>query len=348
MQSTGRPRQSSVNGLPKGALNITIDGVNVQDNLIKSQDGFFTYVRPRIDAIDEVTVSTATPGAESAAEGAVQIKFITRSGTNDLRGSLYWYHREPTLSANYWFQNLQPADPRTGKAPRLRVLLNQFGGRVGGPIMIPKVFDGRNKAFFFVNYEEYHLPEQQLRNRNIFNANIFGGTTPGNFPYTTASGTTNIVNLLAVAGARGLTNTVDPTIGGLLGAIRGTTAQGSLRAITGQPNFQQFSFVATNLQNRKFPTVRLDYNITKNHHIENIWNYQQFRSPIDFLNNLDPSFPGFTNTAGQNSNRFSNTTALRSTLTASLVNEARLGFAGGNSFSVVGRDQFANQGGFDL
>ncbi|HEX8181864.1 MAG TPA: TonB-dependent receptor [Pyrinomonadaceae bacterium] len=348
VQSTGRPRQSSVNGLPKGALNITIDGVNVQDNLIKSQDGFFTYVRPRIDAIDEVTVSTATPGAESAAEGAVQIKFITRSGTNDLRGSLYWYHREPTLSANYWFQNLQPADPRTGKAPRLRVLLNQFGGRAGGPIMIPKVFDGRNKAFFFVNYEEYHLPEQQLRNRNIFNANIFGGATPGNFQYTTASGTTNTVNLLAVAGARGLTNTVDPTIGGLLGAIRGTTAQGSLRAITGQPNFQQFSFVATNLQNRKFPTVRLDYNITKNHHIENIWNYQQFRSPIDFLNNLDPSFPGFTNTAGQNSNRFSNTTALRSTLTASLVNEARLGFAGGNSFSVVGRDQFANQGGFDL
>jgi hypothetical protein len=135
----------------------------VQDNLIKSQDGFFTYVRPRIDAIDEVTVSTATPGAESAAEGAVQIKFITRSGTNDLRGSLYWYHREPTLSANYWFQNLQPADPRTGKAPRLRVLLNQFGGRVGGPIMIPKVFDGRNKAFFFVNYEEYHLPEQHDR-----------------------------------------------------------------------------------------------------------------------------------------------------------------------------------------
>ena len=46
VQNTGRPRQSSVNGLPKGAINITIDGVNVQDNLIKSQDGFFTFVRP--------------------------------------------------------------------------------------------------------------------------------------------------------------------------------------------------------------------------------------------------------------------------------------------------------------
>src|SRR5258705_2136050 len=61
--TVGRPRQSSVNGLPKGALNITLDGINVQDNLLKSNDGFFTYVRPRTDAISEVTASTATPGA---------------------------------------------------------------------------------------------------------------------------------------------------------------------------------------------------------------------------------------------------------------------------------------------
>jgi hypothetical protein len=64
--------------LPKGAINITMDGVNVQDNTLKSSDGFFTYIRPRIDAVDEVTVSTATPGAESGGEGAVQIKFVTR------------------------------------------------------------------------------------------------------------------------------------------------------------------------------------------------------------------------------------------------------------------------------
>jgi hypothetical protein len=79
VQTTGRPRTSTVNGLPKGALNITIDGTDVQDQLISSQDGFFTFVRPRIDAIDEVTVSTATPGAESSGDGAVQIKFVTRS-----------------------------------------------------------------------------------------------------------------------------------------------------------------------------------------------------------------------------------------------------------------------------
>ena len=167
VQTTGRPRTSTVNGLPKGALNITLDGVDVQDNLISSNDGFFTFVRPRIDAVGEVTVSTAAPGADSAGDGAVQIKFVTRGGTNDFGGSLYWYHREPYLTANYYFNNQTLAPTYFGKAPKNRILLNQYGGRVGGPIRIPKLFDGRDKAFFFVNYEEFRLPEQQLRQRTI-------------------------------------------------------------------------------------------------------------------------------------------------------------------------------------
>ena len=81
--TVGAPRRSSVNGLPKGSLSITIDGVDVQDNLLRSSDGYFTYVRPRVDAIDEVTVSTAHPGSESGGDGAVQIKFVTKRGTNN-------------------------------------------------------------------------------------------------------------------------------------------------------------------------------------------------------------------------------------------------------------------------
>lgn len=352
VQTTGRPRQSSVNGLPKSALTITIDGTNVQDNLIRSQDGFFTFVRPRIDAINEVTISTATPGAESSGVGAVQIKFVTRSGTNDFSGSVYWYHREPSLSANYWYNNATLApDPGTGKAPRLRVLLNQYGFRTGGPIRIPKLFDGRDKAHFFVNYEEYRLPEQQLRTRTILNTNIFGGTTPGNFQYTTEAGTTQTVNLFAAAAAFGVPSTVDPTVSSLLAEIRGTTSQGTLSPVANAPNYQRFSFVSPGGQERYFPTVRFDFNLSNNHHLENIWNYQRFTGkPVDFLNNADPSFPGFPNHAGQDSHRFTNTIALRSTLSSSLVNEARFGLSGGNSLfgAEVTRAQFANQGGFDL
>ncbi len=160
----GRPRTSTVNGLPKGALNITLDGINVQDNTLKSSDGFFTYIRPRTDSIGEVTVSTSTPGAESSAEGAVQIKFVTQAGSNDYHGGGYWYHRNPALNANYWFNNRDlAADPVTHKAPQQRILLNQFGVKVGGPISIPKLFSGKDRLFFFANYEEYRLPEKSRR-----------------------------------------------------------------------------------------------------------------------------------------------------------------------------------------
>ena len=342
----GRPRTSTVNGLPKGALNITLDGVNVQDNLLKSSDGFFTYIRPRIDAIDEVTVSTATPGAESSGEGAVQIKFVTRGGTNDLSGSLYWYHRNPVLNANYWFKNRDGApDPNTGRAVRDRILLNQYGARVGGPIRIPGLFDGRDKAFFFVNYEEYRLPEQVTRTRTILSQPALNGT----FQYVVGNETRS-VNLLTIAGAAGLPSTLDPTVSTLLQQIQASTAQGSTKEITNSPNLRNFTFTNPGSQVRYFPTVRFDYNVTSKHRVENVWNYQAFRNNSDFLNGTDPAFPGFPNFGGQNSNRFSNTTALRSTITSQLINEARFGLTGGTSlfFAEISPSQFDNQGGFSL
>lgn len=342
VQTTGRPRTSTVNGLPKGALNITLDGVDVQDNLISSNDGFFTFVRPRIDAVGEVTVSTAAPGAESAGDGAVQIKFITRGGTNELGGSVYWYHREPYLTANYYFNNETLAPTYFGKAPKNRILLNQYGVRVGGPITVPKLFDGKDKAFFFLNYEEFRLPEQQLRQRTILSPLAQQGI------FTTTSGAQ--VNVLNLAGANGFTSTLDPTLASLLTSIRDSTSQGSILPIAGDPNRQQFNFVGQGGQNRYFTTVRLDFNLTQNHSLTNVWNYQEFGGkPVDFLNQTDPAFPGFPNSAGQNSQRWTNVTSLRSTLTPNLINEARFGMLGGQSnFGPIGPDQFGNQGGFDL
>ncbi len=81
----GGNRQSQINGLPRGMINITLDGVNIQDNTLRTTDGFFSIVSPRLDAIEEVTVTTAAQGTESA-QGAVQIKFVTRSGTNSFSG----------------------------------------------------------------------------------------------------------------------------------------------------------------------------------------------------------------------------------------------------------------------
>ena len=140
-------RDATINGLPRGMINITLDGVNIQDNTLRSTDGFFAIVSPRLDAVEEVTVTTATQGAGDAGQGAVQVKFVTRSGTNAFTGSGYYYYRNDSFNANTWFNN------RNGVA-KAKLRQNQIGGRVGGPIVIPGLFDGHNKAFFFVNFEQ--------------------------------------------------------------------------------------------------------------------------------------------------------------------------------------------------
>lgn len=355
--TVGRPRASSVNGLPKGALNITLDGVQVQDPLLKNSDGFFTYIQPKTDAIEEVTLSTATPGAESAGAGAVQIKFATRQGTSEFHGSAYVYHRNSYFNSNYWFNNRDlPEDPVDRKAPRARVLLTQPGIRFGGPILIPGLLKSRDRAFFFVNYEEYRLPESTARQRTIFAPTVLSG----NFTYIPTGSSTpvvrNLFNLAAAtdcdpdtAGLQPCPSTIDPTIGGLLNDIQASTSAGGVAA-TSDPNLMRFSFINSGGQTRRFPTVNLTWNVTKNHQLSNVWNYQQFSSVVDFLNGADPRFPGFPNFGSQASNRFSNSTALISKIGSTISNEARFSVVGGTVvfFPETSPAQFANQGGFNL
>ena len=101
--TTGSLRDGTVNGLPQSAVNITLDGMNIQDNYAKSWDGMFTRVSPRLDAVEEVTVSTAAQGADMGSQGAAQVRFVTRSGTNKFQGSAYFYYRRDWMNTNTWF-----------------------------------------------------------------------------------------------------------------------------------------------------------------------------------------------------------------------------------------------------
>jgi hypothetical protein len=350
----GRPRSSSFNGLSQGAINMTLDGLNIQDNAIKNGDGFYTNFYPRTDAVQEVTLSTATPGAESAGEGAIQIKMVTRYGGNEFHGSFYEYHRNPVLNSNYWFNN------RDLRPPKDRLLLNQFGGRLEGPIVIPKLFNGHDKAFFFVNYEQFRLATQVSQNRNI----LHPLAQQGIFQWkVTQNGQTTIQqkNLLDLARAAGRTATIDPTTAKLLTDIRSATASsGSVEVVTDpnrivDPNIQRYSFSPTGGgEIRVFPTLRLDFNLGSKHHLEEVFLPQTHHTLIDYLNNGAPAFPGFPSFGSQQSTRFGNTIALRSTLTNTLVNEARFAFSGGTvTFNGEGSaanytGSVANQAGFNL
>jgi hypothetical protein len=343
----GRPRSSSFNGLPQGAINMTLDGVSIQDNGARNTDGFYTNIYPRVDAVEEVTLSTATPGAESAGEGAVQIKLVTRQGTNEYHGSLYEYHRNKALDANYWFnnRNFRPGpndDPLTFKADRDLMILNQFGGSFGGPIKIPKLFDGHDKAFFFVNYEQFRLATSQAQTRTILSPLAQQGI----FQYGGRQ-----VNLLTLGGV----STIDPTIQKLLGDIRSAAASRGGIQTSNDQNLQTYSFSPSDGgEIRIFPTVRLDFNLSSKHHLEETWNIQSHHTLVDFLNNGSPAFPGFSNIGSQKSSRFTNSIGLRSTLSPTLVNEARFGLTGGtvvfngeNSLASF-TGPVANQAGYSL
>ena len=106
-----------------------------------------------MDAIEEVAIETSNFAAEFGTAGGAMINMVTKSGTNDFHGSAYDYGTNEALNAH---------QPYTGI--RNVVKQHDWGFTFGGPVRIPKIYDGRNKTFFFCSYEQY-------RNKNINTSN---------------------------------------------------------------------------------------------------------------------------------------------------------------------------------
>ena len=341
VNTPGGSRNSTINGLPQSAINITIDGISAQDNQLKTTDGFFARVSPRLDAMEEVTVSTAAQDAANTGQGAVQIRFVTRGGTNNYSGSGYFYLRHYDLDATNWFDN------RDGIA-KSEDKLYQPGARFGGPISIPGLFDGRNKAFFFVNYEESRSPGQNVETRTVLHPRAEQGW----FRYN-ASGVVREVNVLQLAAQNNFLASQDPTIQRLVADIRNSVSAGPLVDLA-DPLHQEFRYQYTSEGVTRYPTVRIDYNLTDKHRLSGSTNVTRLVSTPDTTNGREPQFPGFPNTGAQLSDRYTVQANLRSTLSQNLVNEFKIGGSGGaTQFSPeIGPDQFnapvANMGGFFL
>jgi len=109
-------------------------------------------VVPMADAVEEFKVETNALKAEYGQTAGGVVNVVTKSGTNELRGSLYEFLRNDALDARNAFAT-QP-DPRTGRIKQV-LRYNQFGGTVGGPVFIPKFYDGRNRTFWFFGYEQW-------------------------------------------------------------------------------------------------------------------------------------------------------------------------------------------------
>lgn len=332
------PRQSTIMGLPQNTINITIDGISNSNNL-QSGDGFFSMVTPRLDAVEEITVTGATPGANNAGAGAVNIAFVTRSGTNRFDSSVYHYFRHPSLNTNYFFN-------KVNGLPRNEVIVHQYGGRVGGPIVIPGLFNGRNKAFFFFNFEHLHQPTEATRTRTVLNPQAQQGL----YTYT-SGGVTRTIDILALAAANGQTSTKDPLVTALIAQINAAMATtGTLSTPANVLNTQRYVYLSGAKGDQYAPTTRVDLNLTDKHRLTGTYYWQRFLSKPDLLNNVDAPFPGFPNFAYQTSYRTTGSATLRSTLGRNIVNEAKGGWqwSPNSFFGNITKDMFDNQGGYSI
>jgi hypothetical protein len=195
-----------VNGLPANSENIRIEGQDSTSNIWKiaqqnSQGG--------VDAIQEVAIQTSNFAAEYGQAAGGYFNYTMKSGTNQFHGSGYDYFVNEALNAGLPFTDrctqsgLYCTDTDTRQHIRNRIRRNDYGFTFGGPVRIPKLYDGRNKTFFFVNFEQ-------------FRQNNLNGTTTVTVPttaYQQGDFTTALCNSYtggAVGGAGGVCTPYKP------------------------------------------------------------------------------------------------------------------------------------------
>jgi hypothetical protein len=150
-------RSGSVNGARSDQSNISLDGVDVND---QSNGYAFTSVLPTtLDSVQEFRVTTSNYNADQGEGSGAQVALVTKSGTNSFHGSLYEYHRNTITSANDYF--IKAAEAFTGQPNKAdKLIRNIFGVSVGGPIQ-------KDRLFFFANYEGTRQREEQSTVRAI-------------------------------------------------------------------------------------------------------------------------------------------------------------------------------------
>jgi hypothetical protein len=333
VNTAGVNRNSTVNGLPESMINITLDGVGNNDNFNKSTDGFFASVTPRQDAVEAVTVTTAVAGANQGGSGGVNIAFQTRSGTNQFSGSGYEYFRHPNMNTNSWSNE-------RNDLPKNDIVLNQFGARVGGPIVLPKLYDGRGKAFFFFHYEQLRLPRNDTRTREVWADDVYDGW----FSYTDGDDVRR-VNVLDVARASGNISANDPTVMKLLNLIRSSTGTTGVINQTDDLLTNDFVWQVPGRLFEQQPTARIDINLSPRHRLSGSMSSLFTFRDRDYLNGAEENFPGAPNYRVFKSTRPLYSFSLRSTLSSSMVNEVRAGLtAVGGAGSRFGQPSDPSQG----
>ncbi len=253
-------RTGTFNGLPNASMNISLDGMNNNSQRFKSGGtSFFQFAPTRLDAIEEVTVATTGNGADAAGDGAMQIKLVTRRGTDTYHGKAFEQMRNEALNANNFFNNIQGI-------PRTRIRQNDFGGNFGGKL-VPWVPYLRNRLFFFANFEATPIPQTQVSTATMLTPQA----TAGNFQYVGTDNLVHTLNLLQFAGSNGFSGASNPIIQGVLNNINATAGKGVVIP-SSNLHLQTLNWSQPLTNKTVYPTARVDYQISPKIAWHGVWN----------------------------------------------------------------------------
>lgn len=217
------------NGLRATQNDYLLDEIDNNSSIISIQNGKDYVIQTSVDALADFKIQTNNYNAEFGRAAGAVLNATTKSGTNQIHGDVWEFLRNDVLDGNDYFQNL------AGK-PRPRFQRNQFGFTLGGPVAIPRIYNGRNRTFFFGDYEGTRINQ----------GNTITGTVPTLLERN--SGFTNFSDLISLQSGNNKADAAGNVypLGTILDPAT-TTPYGS-------------SYIRTPFTNNTIPSGRLDTN----------------------------------------------------------------------------------------
>jgi hypothetical protein len=229
------------------------------------------------DSVEEFRMITNGAKAEYGRNAGGTVELRTRSGTNELHGNLFEYHRNTFLNANTYFNKSNGTE-----IAKPKFIQNQYGASIGGPVTIPKVINGKDKAFFFFNWQSSRVIQEVSRVRTVLTPEakrgIFRWIAPGSSAIQSYDIIANDPRRLGI----------DPAVAKNLALLPDPNATGVGDGL----NTSGFRFNAPANNQGDQITVKGDYKLRPSH---GLWvRYSRFRTltPADTLNNAESTFPG--------------------------------------------------------
>jgi hypothetical protein len=323
--ATSTSGNSTFNGLPNASMNITLDGMNNNSQRFKSGGtSFYSFAPQRLDAIEEVTVSTSGMNADQSGQGAMNLRFTTKRGTDKYHFHVLEQFANEDLNANSWFNNAR------GIA-RSRSRTADYAGNMGGPLL-PWIHPLKGKVFFFVNFEDVPAPGTSIVSRTV----PTDAALAGNYTYLGTDGQNHTVNLLNLAAANGFSGALNATTQKLAQQLVGTRTNPQVIGfipVTGTPYETNMQWNLPGENTNLYPTARLDVHLTSKLNYYTSWNLYRW--------NIigEPYYPGApvpswntNNNASYLSTRYVWTHGVDYTITPHLLNNFNFGIQSNNEY----------------